>query len=607
MDKFQKYKLNIWEKEKILVIEYLDKIKKIVLDNEIDKELYNDIEEMVFEKLSREKKIDQLKVRKIIKEIWEPEVIFSDYVEKQENPKKDEKVIPEDFYKKLIENGWMRDNSWAILLWISQTLAQKIGISIWAVRIFLVLLCFVGGLSVWLYILVGLILPVKGKSYSWKTIFWYFWTQFVYLLRDIVSNITKFFIRTFWRSISAGGNIIKTIGKNTFPILRFFIFLILAFFFAWILLWLLVMWAMYFSRFSIESVDFIGILPNYFIWGIFCWIISSTIFMVTSFCYSLNKKLQSSFFLVFAGVSFLIALFLWISTWFDLVKKYSPRYEFIQDTKQQNVWTWEYLIDISGIQKTGSLWHFSNRVSVKLETSTWDTIEVKVLNKVFGNEEIVQKFKEGINNIILERSENTFSLTFKDNKMFSKKIPFTFLEREIILYVPKGISFTISPYSYYYENVSLNGKYERYQDFLQNNCIQSKVVYETAEQRFVCEINDKELKTAQQEFLKRYIVEDFDKISPLKHKTKYKREYGSEYWFGSDWTFEDISFIDDKTVKIKFSDMSITVVAHLNAEEINGGSQLSNFRIDRVERNDNFEERYYENVNVIKNLINEEE
>ena len=185
MDKFEQYKINIWEKEKNLVLEYLEKIKKFISDNNIDKELFLDIEEMVFEKLALESDINELKIRKIIKEVWQPEIIFSDYVDakKASSTKKEEKFwTQENFYEKLIENWWIRDNDWAILLWISKTLAEKIWISILAVRILLILICFFWWLSAWLYILAWLILPVKWVNYSWRNTFSYFWLQIVLLI-----------------------------------------------------------------------------------------------------------------------------------------------------------------------------------------------------------------------------------------------------------------------------------------------------------------------------------------------------------------------------------------------------------------------------------------
>jgi hypothetical protein len=69
MDKFQEYNLNIQDKEKKLVLEYLEKVKNFIEKNNIEKELYNDIEEMVFEKLSQEKELDQFKVLKILKQV----------------------------------------------------------------------------------------------------------------------------------------------------------------------------------------------------------------------------------------------------------------------------------------------------------------------------------------------------------------------------------------------------------------------------------------------------------------------------------------------------------------------------------------------------------
>ncbi|MDR1988581.1 MAG: hypothetical protein LBQ24_07910 [Candidatus Peribacteria bacterium] len=69
MDKFGQYKLKLTDKNKELVRTYLQKMKKFVEKNNIELELYNDIEEMVFEKLSNQKKLDQLIITKILKEV----------------------------------------------------------------------------------------------------------------------------------------------------------------------------------------------------------------------------------------------------------------------------------------------------------------------------------------------------------------------------------------------------------------------------------------------------------------------------------------------------------------------------------------------------------
>jgi len=69
MDKFEKYKLKLSDKQKDLVNTYLKKIKKFVEKHSIENELYLDIEEMVFEKLSIEKKPTDLKIIRILKEV----------------------------------------------------------------------------------------------------------------------------------------------------------------------------------------------------------------------------------------------------------------------------------------------------------------------------------------------------------------------------------------------------------------------------------------------------------------------------------------------------------------------------------------------------------
>jgi predicted transcriptional regulator len=69
MDKYTQYKLKITDKGKELVKIYLQKMKKFVEKYNIEKELYNDIEEMVFEKLSNQKKLDQFSITKVLKEV----------------------------------------------------------------------------------------------------------------------------------------------------------------------------------------------------------------------------------------------------------------------------------------------------------------------------------------------------------------------------------------------------------------------------------------------------------------------------------------------------------------------------------------------------------
>jgi hypothetical protein len=45
----------------------------------------------------------------------------------------------------------------------------------------------------------------------------------------------------------------------------------------------------------------------------------------------------------------------------------------------------------------------------------------------------------------------------------------------------------------------------------------------------VCNPSEEELKHAHEDYLKNYVMENFDSISTIKHEDKYKRDYYSPY------------------------------------------------------------------------------
>lgn len=617
MNKFEQYKINIQEKEKSIILEYLEKIKKFISDNNIDTELFLDIEEMVFEKLSLEREINELKVRKIIKEVWEPEVIFSDFFDTKKMPstKKDEKTSSqENFYEKLIENNWIRDNDWAILLWISKTLAEKIGISILAVRILLILVCFLWWLSAWLYILAWIILPVKWVDYAKRNTFSYFRIQIILLIRNLVYNFSSFFVKKigfiFSKLIMILKKVFYFIVNNIFPIIRFVIFWILASFFAFILLWLISMWAFYFSDFSVWNVDFVWVLPRFFLWWIWFWIISASILTIASFLYWVNKKMLNSYILSLAWVSFVLALFLWISTGFDLAKKYIWESKIIQSAQLEtkDFWTGVVNIDISSLNENKFLWNIWRNAQVNVKSSTWSIAKIEIVKTIYGNDEIRNKVEAGLNDIELQENWNEMILKAKNNQFFKQKTPFTFSHNDIVLYLPTDKKYYINWGYYYFENVHSENKYWKYNQYLNNNCQFNIFYYSKDEEKFACEPNESDLKSAKIEYLKYELAERFDEISTIKHVNKYKREYYGNYWVKSDWSFDNLYFWnDEKVLNIEFSDMSLDIDAQVWVEDSATWVIFSNFTIKDVETNYAFKEKYYEDISSIKDYLNEEE
>lgn len=617
MDKFEQYKINIWEKEKNLVLEYLEKIKKFISDNNIDKELFLDIEEMVFEKLALESDINELKIRKIIKEVWQPEIIFSDYVDnkKSSSTKKEEKYLTqENFYEKLIENWWIRDNDWAILLWISKTLAEKIWISILAIRVLLILICFFWWLSAWLYILAWLILPVKWVNYSWRNTFSYFWLQIILLIRNLVYNFSAFFFKGIWFIFSKLIMILKTlysfIVNNILPIIRFIIFWILAFCFASVLLGLMSMWAFYFSSFSIWNVDFVWVLPWYFIWWVWFWIISASILTVASFLYWVNKKVLNSYILSLAWISFVLALFLWISTWFDLAKKYIWESKINQSAQIdiKNFWTWIVNIDTSSLNDSRVSWNIWRTSWINVKASTWSIAKIEIVKTIYWNDEIRRKVEAWLNEMELQKNWNEIILKPKNNQIYKQKTPFTFFHNDIVLYLPTDKKYYINWWYYYFENVHSENKYWKYNSYLNNNCQFNVFYYSKDEKLFVCEPNESDLKYAKLEYLKYELGERFDEISTIKHVKKYKREYYGNYWVKSDWSFDNLYFWnDDKVLNIEFSDSSLDIDAQVSVEDSATWVTFKDFKVKDVEANYAFKEKYYEDISAIKDYLNEEE
>lgn len=608
MEKFEQYKLNISEKDKILVINYLEKLKNFTKKHNIEAELYNDIEEMLFEKLQAEENLDQLKIIKIIKEVWEPEIIFSDYVEIKTGV--EEKEIEDIFYQKMINSWWIRDNENAIFLWISKTLAEKIQISVLLVRILLLILIFPLWISIWVYILAWLILPVKWIDYTWKSNISYFKTQIILVLKNWIYNLMASFMKLIRFIPTKILIILKSIFifciKNILPVFRFFIFWLIWLFLSFWLIWLISIGSLYFTDFSFENIDFTQTLPNYFIFWIIFWIISITIFWVFSFVYGFSKKILNKYILSFWLISFIIALFLWISTWFDLIQKYSDKNEFTQKA-EINIWnTGSYIINLNSLKETS--FDLGGTKSIKLVHSSWSILKIEIENLFYWNDEIKEKIKSWLSKISLSNIDNNIKLNLENNKIFTKKVPFSIYYKEITLYIPEWIKFNIiNNYRFYIENTFINPKYDKFINFLRNDCFDNEISYLKNEEKFVCNPDKENLDEAKRRFKENYIIENFSEISPIKHKDKYKREYYNNYSNVSDWDLYDFDWKNDKKLVFKFQDRSIDVEASLEATNSESWVIIKDFKITNIILNDDiFEKKYYKNTEIIDEFLNEE-
>lgn len=612
MDKFKKYKLSLNEKQKDLVNNYLEKIRNFVDKHEIETELYNDIEEMVFEKLSNETEFTELKIVKILKEVGEPEVIFSDYIQEKSSENKETQNIL--FFEKLEKSAWIRDNEGAIFLWIAKTLSQKIGISILAVRIILLILMFPLWLSIWLYILAWIILPLKWIDYSNDTVYSYFRKQIVYAVKNWVYNLTASFLKIFPFFVKKIFDLLKYIlvfiTKNIFHIFRF-----LFFGFVWVFLWFWVIWLLvtlsfYFTNFSIQNIDFLASIPYYFVYAILAWIYALSIFAFSFISYWFSKKIPNKYLVSSSFVALLISIFLFVSTGLDLVQKYTWSNEFKQESSL-NIWnTWSYILDLWNYDNWNIDFGFSDISSIKLVNSTGSELKIEVKNNIYWNEEIFKKYVDWFSPITLSELDNNLKLNFIDNKIYSKKVPFAPINREFIIYIPQWVKLTLENYYFYFENAIISNEFEKYSDFLNNNCRFKEVFFSQSQDNFVCNPSLDELINAKKSYYENYIIKNFSDISPIKHEEKYKRDYYNDNNFVSDWSFRDFIWDKDEKNKLNFTfwDMSLDINSSLKLVETSTWILISDFMVNDVNFDDYvFDKKYYKDLEILSKFMDKEE
>ncbi|NDK08738.1 PspC domain-containing protein [Candidatus Gracilibacteria bacterium] len=605
MEKFEQYNLDLSKKEQELVTKYLDKVNHFVKKHDIDNELYQDIEEMVFEKLSKEKKLDQLKIIKILKEVGEPEIIFSDYLD--EDDKKESTKEKELFFIKLEKNGWIRNNKNAWVLGISERLADKAGLPILFMRIILILLIFVGGISIWLYIIAGILLPIKGKDYSEMDTMKFIKYQIVTVIKDFVFNVTRSGTTLIKYITKKFGKTIAFVVKNILPVFRFIICFSIALFFLCLLFALLVIGAMYFSSFSIENIDFTSVLPSYFIYGVIAGIIALAILSISNFVFAISGKNINSAILSTGGISLLLAIFFGLATGFDLAEKYSVTNTIIQETEIDLGQNGSGQLDIELLQNDYNHFIVNNGYinKIVLENTTGSIMKASIKNTIYGNDEILKEIQNGINKLILKKEGTTVILASENDKFYNKKVPFTIIERDIVLTIPEGYKFNIIGNHYFnIENASVDKKYEKYMGLINDRCNNGLIWYKNNEEKFVCDLGDEDLVDAKKQLFQKYIIDNFDSISPIKHKKRYKRDYINDDGYNADWEFYDFNLVDTGSLDFTFEDKSLSIYANVKLEETETGVLINDFKIDDIKVNEEvFEEKYYEDTKEIREYI----
>ena len=472
MDKFAAYNIEVDEKYKILINNYLQNIKNHVEENSLDFECYEDIEEMFFEKLSSLKQINELNIKKIIKEVWEPEIIF--WETKQTSTKNDDDL---NLYQKLKNASWEYENDGAIVLWISGLLAKKLWLSVWIVRIILLIMILFWWLSIWLYFGFWIVFPVKTLDYNSKNIGILIKNQLIYVIQKSIKNIIKSFFLFFPFVIKKSFEWIKSLFWNIFPIIRFFGFWFAGIMFLGFVLVAITLLAFYYSDFSIWNVVFLQEFPIFWIYGTIFWLISVLILWIWSLFYAFWNKIFHKNLYILAIISIFASVFFFIVTWLDLAKKYiwetqtTQKIEYEIQNSQNN-----FVINIKNLRNKYVSWFWSIR-NIEIIKSENQNISFELETQIFAWEKIANTILQNLNAVEALSSQNIISLQYKENKIFKNEVPFAVFENTLKIFVPENITFSLDWYWYY-------GVFSQWEYLW--NCYENKFSYDAVQEKFIC-------------------------------------------------------------------------------------------------------------------------
>lgn len=618
MEKFKEYNLKLDEKNISFIQEYLQRLKNIVDKYNIESELYNDIEDMIFEKLSNEKNLDQLKIKKILKDVWEPEIIFSEYINSSTNSKeehKKEKIKSKQeetpIYEKLIQNWWIRQKEDMLLLWVSPLLWKKSSLPIWIVNCLFIIFIFVWGISIPVYLILWWILPKEWVDYNNMTTLKYLMVQLRISIKDFFVNIVKSLRKFLSFIIKKIIYLFKNIMKFITPTIRFIIFMTISIMLFFMFIWLLFLWAAYIWSPVIWNIDFSMVIPSYFIAWILLWIYSILVLLITAFLYSFSWKTINKSIIISSLITFIIALFLAFSTIFNLVSTYS-NFKLVQnetiislEDKSQNI-----VLNIENILFENNIYKLLNvqwNTPITLKTNEENNIKITLNTEILWNDFIEEKYREAFKNIITKNEKNNV-IKLEYDKNSKIKIPPFLFKRHIEIFIPEwyNLSFdNFNYYDFYITNAHISTKYNKYENYLRSNCEWDKIIsYSKDEERFICEPNSSELESARKEYIRYYIINNFDSISTIQHQDEYKRDYYNGQWVYSDWNFSNFYWKNDNELNIEFSDMSLDIRASVNVIENQDEIIINDFKINYVNIEDYvFKDKYYKNIDSIRSFL----
>lgn len=570
MDKFQQYGITIEQKEKKLVLEYLENIKNYISHHKIDPELFHDIEEMVFEKLSISKTTDQLSVKKILKEVGNPEDIFIDISVAHKEPKK-EKTSEKHayFYEQLSSLWWETKEENTLVLWVAGLIAEKLWISSFIVRWILFLMIFFGGIGLMVYFLLGMIFPIAGKNYQNKSEVSYLWSQFWTILQKFIVNgisTCYYFIvkasekiwEIFWKIFSAFWGIIRiiffgTLGCIFLSILISGIFLLGANY-QWFFdtLW--------------QGKDALAV-------GITLGALGCFFLMISSFWYAFKQKSLHAWIIITSFFLFFVSIFFFVSWGFQIAKDFSQstlyNQKIIFPSQSSSL-----MLKKESQNGFGVIQEFQNE-NIHFKTTSGTQAYLEISTQIYGNSLFTNEIYKNNYDFLLSQKDDTLILSQKNQK--NSWLIFALAHITYTFYLPETVSLELN----YPNRVYLSGVTNGFDKGYVSNfdCQNIPIMYNKEKNTFTC--YDKEnYELSLQSSIENKILENIENWSPIQHSLNTQRSQDNM------WQIHQMTWKDTSQIDIQYFDDFIDVKANLEIHPVT--HDIQNIVLSQVDINHEF-------------------
>lgn len=430
MNKFEEYKLDLSKKDKKMINDYLENIKKFIKENNQEEEMYYDIEERVFEKLSTYKKLNQLKIKQTLNEIWEPEDIFE--IEQDSTNFIKQKLGFVGKKVKLLKNHkFLVSFIIMLFIWLIFDAWEEYFVTIFVIG--------------WIILSYYLYNDYKEKS-NWKISF-IWWIRFItWKTKDITFSFFKLlkrlFIYIFWLSKKILLFSIKSLSKLFKLLFSVFWYSVL-----WVSIIMLCIIPILLSWFKIWGIDYISVIPRELIISYLLLCVT----IATLWVYMIIRKIFLIHFIII-WISFVLVFsfaFLW---WTKVYNKHSyegkvtQKYTIESEDKDLTINS----SDIDIYWKMYLFGEFAEDYKINILASQSGAIELEVITKIFTEDnDKLKEIEEKLNDFEVSIKWNDLIIWLKDWEIYKEKQDFIPMIRSLDLYIPKDMLIDFKWFWYY--------------------------------------------------------------------------------------------------------------------------------------------------------------